>query len=311
MARCAQAASEKKQLLEIAQSWHRSCSPKLIRERNAPDWKNATLNNEFNLPEYAGALLAFHRSHEQTLKTIIEALPIRAGNRVVDVATGDGTYALHMALRGAHVTAVDLDNNYLEFARRAAQEQGIALDFVQAAAQNLPFETQSLDGAFCAQSFYTIDDVDSVMAEMKRVVRPGGWVGVMENDSLHHVILPWPPELELQLLGAEHRALEREETNQERYYIGRRLGAVLRQCGLVDIKNASFATQRSAPLSDDEQAFLQNQVSQLVKRATPYLDGRAQAWAQTLSDPDSKDYLLGAPSFSATILDFLVWGQVP
>jgi SAM-dependent methyltransferase len=237
------------------------------------------------------------------------------------VATGDGTYAILMAQRGSDVVALDQDPNYLSLASSRAIRRGIALDLVSGDACNLPFEDNHFDGVFCAQSFYSISNVSRVLGEMRRVVKPGGWVGVLENDSLHHVLLPWPADLELAVRLGQYETLARPSTEDpspkddslkgERYYIGRRLFSVLYEAGFEALREASFATQHTAPLSNDAHTFLREHAVEIIDQARPHLAPAALAAALASTDRANADYLFTRPDFSATVLDLLVWGTKP
>lgn len=263
------------------------------------------------LPDYADALLAYHRSHVETLNAMITRLPIAVGQRTLDVATGDGTYALLMAQRGAQVTVLDRDPNYLSLATSRAARRGVHLDAVTGDACDLPFDDDHFDGVFCAQSFYSISNVSRVLGEMRRVVKPGGWVGVLENDSLHHVLLPWPADLELAVRLGQYTELARHPAKVERYYIGRRLFSVLREAGFDAVREASFATQHTAPLSDDAHTFLREHAVGILELAAPHLAPADLRAATASCEPSSVEYLFTRPNFSATVLDLLVWGIKP
>ncbi len=262
-------------------------------------------------PGYAGSLLAYHRSCADTLRAMLDELPLGPDARVVDVAAGDGTYSLVMAARGAHVCAVDQNEEYLELARLRAVTRSLHFETRCADVRALPFSDAELDGAFCAQSFFDIKDVRQVLEEMRRVVRPGGWVAVMENDSLHHVVLPWPPGLEVRLRAAQHEVLSQEPLGESRYYIGRQLTPVLQSIALTDVKKSCFATQKNAPLSQDDRSFLGQHMDELIELARPCLTESEYLDIKQLCTPSHERFLLNAPGFSATILDFLVWGKVP
>lgn len=283
------------------------------------------------LPDYADALLAYHRSHAETLNAMVSRLPVAAGQTVLDVATGDGTYALLMAQRGADVVGLDQDPDYLALASSRAARRGLRVTAVSGDACQLPFEDDHFDGVFCAQSFYSISNVSRVLAEMRRVVKPAGWVGVLENDSLHHVVLPWPAELELAVRLGQYTALAgaspdvrvrdghadittetaTEYAQDERYYIGRRLFSVLIEAGFEDVHEASFATTHTAPLSDDAHRFLREHALEVLDRARPYLAPEVWRAAQASCDPADDAYLFTRADFSATVLDLLVWGRKP
>jgi ubiquinone/menaquinone biosynthesis C-methylase UbiE len=268
------------------------------------------------LPDYADALLSYHRSHAETLEVMISRLPITAGQSALDVATGDGTYGILMAQRGADVVVLDQDPNYLSLATSRAVRRGLHLDPVSGDARNLPFEDDHFDGVFCAQSFYSISNVSRVISEMRRVVKPGGWLGILENDSLHHVLLPWPPDLELAVRLGQYTALAGATPNEtspkgERYYIGRRLFSVLYEAEFEAVQQASFATQHTAPLSEDAHTFLREHAVGIVEQARPHLPPGVLQAAVSSCDPASADYLFTQPDFSATVLDLLVWGVKP
>jgi SAM-dependent methyltransferase len=293
------------------------------------------------LPDYADALLAYHRSHAETLNAMVSRLPLTMGQTILDVATGDGTYAILMAQRGANVVVLDQDPDYLSLASSRATRRGLHVTAASGDACNLPFEENHFDGVFCAQSFYSISNVSRVLQEMRRVVKPGGWVGVLENDSLHHVVLPWPADLELAIRLGQYRALvgaspgqsrnrasrknklpdrdspaktkslQTEIAEGERYYIGRRLFSVLLEAGFEEVREASFATTHTAPLRDDAHTFLREHALEILDQAHPHLTPEVVRAAQASCDPTSSDYLFTRPDFSATVLDLLVWGTKP
>jgi ubiquinone/menaquinone biosynthesis C-methylase UbiE len=263
------------------------------------------------LPDYAASLLAYHRSHGETLAGMVDALPIEPGQRWLDLATGDGTYAMLLAEKQANVIAIDSDERYLAFARRRVQRRGLRIELRAGDAYRLPFADGELDGAFCAQSFYDLEDAPRVLNEMRRVVRPGGHLAVMENDSLHHLVLPWPPDLELKLRTAQLMALSSEAGDESRFYVGRRLVPLFESQGLVDVREESFTTIRRAPLSRDERCFLEHQLTALFQMVEGRLPAEERARAHAYCTPGEPQFLLDQPSFAATILDFLVWGRVP
>jgi SAM-dependent methyltransferase len=117
-----------------------------IRASVVPDFEE--------LPDYAASLLAYHRSHAEMLAGMIDALPVEPGQRWLDLATGDGTYAMLLAEKQANVVATDSDERYLAFARSRAQRRGLRIELRAGDAYRLPFADGELDGAFFAQSFY-------------------------------------------------------------------------------------------------------------------------------------------------------------
>jgi len=263
------------------------------------------------VPAYAERLLAFHLAHKTELRRIVRSLPISRGSRILDVASGDGTYGILMSQRGALVTGLDLERGYLELARERAAASGVEVGLVMGNAEEMPFANASFDGAFCAQSFYSLPNVPRVIAEMRRVVRPGGFVAALENDTVHQLVLPWPPELELKLRLAEHQALAAERGDEARYYIGRFLGAELERAGLERAKVRCFATHRSAPFSSDERKFLAGYLEELLERALPLLSPEDKRDAQRIAAPDSPECMIDDARCAVTYLDVLACAKVP
>ena len=76
---------------------------------------------------------------------LVEACGIGAGMRVLDVAAGTGNASLPAAQKGAEVTASDLTPEILAAGRQRAEAEGLKLEWVEADAENLPFDDESFD----------------------------------------------------------------------------------------------------------------------------------------------------------------------
>lgn len=106
--------------------------------------------------------------------------PVGAGAlRILDLACGSGIYsrpfAAQLAGEGGRVVGLDLSLPMLAFARRAARREARGnLDLVRASAQGLPFADASFDLANCCGALHLFPDVDGVLAEVRRVLVPGG-----------------------------------------------------------------------------------------------------------------------------------------
>jgi len=101
------------------------------------------------------------------------------------VGTGGGGLAFAIAGRGADVVGVDVSEEGLEHARRQAAERGLAIDFRPGDAQHLPFEDEAFDGVASAFAVIFAPDQERAAAELARVCRPGGKLGLtlMPMDS--------------------------------------------------------------------------------------------------------------------------------
>lgn len=108
---------------------------------------------------------------------------VRAGerDRAVDVACGPGTLALRFAPEVSWICGVDLTPAILGRARTAAFQQGIEnMNFAIGDAQHLPFADGSLDIAITSYALHHMPDAPSAIAEMARVLRPGGRLGIID-----------------------------------------------------------------------------------------------------------------------------------
>lgn len=230
-----------------------------------------------SLPSYAPVLSAFHRAVGPALHEIVRALPIREGMRVLDAPCGDGTYLPWLRERvgkTGHVVGADLSPAYLAIAKRHAEEQGAEVELVRAPFDALP---APFDFAWCAHSLYSLPDPADALTSLKRVLVPGGRLGILENDSFHHWLLPWPVELELAVKMAQLDALAATTPHWTKAYVGRNLAPLLREAGFEDIEVHTRSIDHSAPLSEDERLILRDYLESLRTLTWARLDAPARA----------------------------------
>ena len=119
---------------------------------------------------------------EKIIAAVIEMLPQDA--RVLDVGCGYGRIALPLARAGFEVEGLDLSENLIEAARRAADAEGLRGGFRVGSMTSLPYPSESFDAAICLWSAFNElleeDEQTRAIREMWRVLRPGG-VGVVEG----------------------------------------------------------------------------------------------------------------------------------
>ncbi len=123
----------------------------------------------------------FHRigvSQVVVGESLVRALHVHAGARVLDVAGGSGNTALAAARRCADVTCTDYVPGLLEHARRRAAAEGLPLRTEVADAQALPFPDDSFDVVTSTFGAMFAPDQRATASELLRVVRPGGRVGM-------------------------------------------------------------------------------------------------------------------------------------
>jgi SAM-dependent methyltransferase len=125
---------------------------------------------------------------------LVDAIGIEPGTRVLDVAAGTGNASIPAAERGANVTASDLTGELLEAGRRRAEGAGLELEWVEADAENLPFEDEAFDVVMSAIGAMFAPHHQKAADELVRVCRPGGTIG----------LLSWTPD---GMLGALFRMM--------------------------------------------------------------------------------------------------------
>ena len=111
-------------------------------------------------------------------ESLAEVADIRAGERVLDVAAGNGNATLAAAHRFAEVTSTDYVPELLEKGRARAAAEGLRVDFRVADAEDLPFEDGSFDAVLSTFGAMFTPDHTRPAREMLRVVRDGGRIGL-------------------------------------------------------------------------------------------------------------------------------------
>jgi ubiquinone/menaquinone biosynthesis C-methylase UbiE len=109
---------------------------------------------------------------------LCEALDLRAGQSVLDVAAGNGNVALAAARRWCDVTATDYVPALLDRARERAGAERLAIRFQEADAEALPFADDSFDVVVSTFGVMFTPDQDRAAAELLRVCRHGGKIGL-------------------------------------------------------------------------------------------------------------------------------------
>lgn len=114
-----------------------------------------------------------------TAELLCEAVNLRAGERVLDVACGNGNAALAAARRFCQVVGVDFVPALLERARQRAQAEGLDVIFQEADAEALPFPDGSFDVVVSTCGAMFAPDQEQTARELLRVCRPGGRIGMV------------------------------------------------------------------------------------------------------------------------------------
>ena len=134
---------------------------------------------------------------------LIARVEITPGQEVLDVATGTGNIAIRAAAAGAEVVGLDLTPELFGIARERAAAHGVAVDWVDGDAEDLPFEDARFDHVLSAFGVQFAPRHEIVAQELARVCRPGGRIGIVnwtpegQVGELFKIMgryLPPPPE---------------------------------------------------------------------------------------------------------------------
>lgn len=144
----------------------------------------------------------------------------RATGRVLEVAVGTGRNFAHYPV-AVSLTGVEISPAMLARARQRAADLGLTVDLCEADAQALPFADGSFDTVVCTLSLCNIPDDVAAVAEMGRVLRPGGRLLLLD-----HVASRWAP------IRAAQRLLERFTVPSADEHFTRRPRVLLGDAGL-------------------------------------------------------------------------------
>lgn len=126
---------------------------------------------------------SYHPGGAALTRRLADTMGLSAGDRVVDVAAGTGTTALLLAAeRNVDVEGIDLGSAQVELARQRATAAGLTerVRFRLGDAERLPLGDASVDAVVCECAFCTFPDKPSAAAELARVLRPGGTLGITD-----------------------------------------------------------------------------------------------------------------------------------
>lgn len=151
-------------------------------------------------------------------ESLCEALDLRAGQKVLDVAAGNGNATLAAARRWCDVISTDYVPALLERGRARAGAEGLAVQFREADAENLPFENEAFDVVVSTFGVMFTPNQEKAAAELVRVCKAGGKIGLAnwtpgsligELFKLIGRYVPPPPGLKSPALwGTEERLRE-------------------------------------------------------------------------------------------------------
>ena len=175
----------------------------------------------------------------------------RAGERVLDIATGSGDLAAALAPRvmpGGEVWITDINRRMLERGRDRVLDRGLMLPAVQCDAERLPFPAGYFDCVTVGFGLRNMTDKEAALAEMARVLKPGGRLVVLEfskvwkpleraYDWYSFKVLPWLGDKVAGDAGAYRYLAESIRAHPDQAV----LAGMLRAAGLADVEVFNLA----------------------------------------------------------------------
>lgn len=271
---------------------------------------------------YARLLSAAHQVFLPEINSLVGDLPLARARRVLDVPCGDGFYSELLADSlepGGEVVGIDIDGDALAAAEnRAINHTGPATIRVYSAdVFALPFENEEFEFAWCAQSLISLSEPEAVPArsgildalkEIHRVLRPGAQIGLLEQDAMHNLLLPWPADLELALQHAQRQGFARMYGHPQQLDMGRQLRKLLALAGFRPSKRMTLAADRQGVPGSDLHNFLELYFHELRRRVQHDLTSENLKQFDRLTDPDSGDSFFHDRQLEMTWLEFVSLG---
>jgi SAM-dependent methyltransferase len=245
----------------------------------------------------------------------LRAVGVQPGWRVLDAACGSGSFLPWLAeLVGptGALAALDLapDNVALVERRLSGWRLCCPVEARIGSVLTLPYADDAFDAVWFANTsqYLTDDELETALAEFRRVVRPGGLVAVKESDPTSYRTVPGPPGLMLRWFQAAAQG----NTQAAGALRAPELPGRLRRAGLRDVWQRTTPIERAAPLGavDRRQyrdlfSFLAGPAAEL---ALPDVD--REVWAR-LCDPDALDRFLDDPDCWLIEGNILAVGTAP
>ena len=259
-------------------------------------------------------LLEANPLREPVLRAAIQALRLPDGSRGLDVGCGVGLQAIQLADAvgpAGHVAGVDVDPAILAFATDLVRQAGYAdrIAFREGDMRRLPFPDATFDWVWSADCVgYPLGELAPVLAELMRVVRPGGSVVILAWSSQQ--LLPGYPLLEARLNATCSAYLPYfKGQSSELHFL--RAPRWFQEAGLAQIEARTLVGDARAPLGGGERAALASLLEMLW--GTPQPEVSPEDWSeyQRLCRPESPDFILDTPGYYAFFTYTMFRGRVP
>lgn len=231
------------------------------------------------------------------------------GWHVLDAGSGTGRFLPHLAELvgdGGRLSAIDLTPENVALMRTRWSALPTRPEIAQGDVTDLPYADDTFDAAWCANTVQYLDDdqLRRALAELRRVVRPGGLISVKDLDASTITARPGPPFLFADFFrgAAPTSGYARNLLRTRDLYL------FLRAAGLADVRQQTLMSEHFAPFTSAERAFYGQACASLAAQAQATDSGRL--WRAML-DPDDPEHWLNAPDGYVAEGTVLAVGIVP
>jgi len=210
-------------------------------------------------------------------RVVRETLALRPGERVLDVGSGPGFLAVEMAEEvgvDGEVCGIDPASTMLAM---AAERAGGAVEFRQAGADRIPYPDGKFDVVVSTQVFEYLEDVPGALAEVRRVLRPGGRLLLVDTDWDSTV---WRSNDD----GLTARVLLAFEQHLVDPRLPRKLPGVLAAAGFRDVRTSVLPVLNVGYAPDSFSEGLLALVSTFVPGRDGFTSAEVARWADDLRE---------------------------
>ncbi len=175
----------------------------------------------------------------ESRRAIVDALPIAPASKILDIGTGFGTLPLEIASKwGVEIDGLDSDPSKVDIADKLKRRIGAVVRmpgivrFTHGDAYQLPYKDGCFDLVVAWHLYQHLQEPDTATKEIFRVLRPGGFVCLIDADD--QLVLTYPDPLpERQLLTSAFHQLQSRRGGDR--FVGRKLSTYLQNAGFENI----------------------------------------------------------------------------
>src|SRR5262249_43364252 len=190
-------------------------------------------------PGYSAPVLSFMEQRTAETHAGFFLPYLKPGFQVLDAGCGPGTITLGLARKVApgQVIGIDIEDSQFADAREQAQRESLNMELQKASIYELPFDNESFDAVFSYAVLHHLSDPSAALAELKRVLKPNGMIGVRAGD-MGGILVDAESDGPAKGFAAY---LEKREKDGGDPNLGRKLARLLRRSGFkVEKMSASY-----------------------------------------------------------------------